>query len=108
MESDVLAAAAGLTAAIRDTHRRYPFETAVRDFVKLLATVPDYPATDFSAETISTLKTLAEDVITHIEARLSIGDDPSADQQQLASAVYEIRRLLEEIDHWRQHYLHPR
>ena len=105
MESDVLATAANLTETIRNAHRRHHFETAVRDFVRLLATVPDYPAKDFSVDTVGSLKTLSEDVITNIETRISANADPGADQQQLASGVYEIRRLLEEIQHWRRHYL---
>jgi hypothetical protein len=101
----VLDTAAKLTEAIRDAHRRRPFETAVHDFVRLLATIPDYPAKDFSGDTLRDLKTLAEDVIANIENRLSANADSSADQQQLASGVYEIRRLLEEINLWRRHYL---
>jgi len=103
MESDVLKAAAGLTETIRDTHRRHHFSASVRDFVRLLSTVTDYPVTDFSADGIGALKTLAEDVIEHIEVWLSTNASPA--DQQLASAVYEIRRLLEEIDRWRHHYL---
>ena len=38
------------------------------------------------------------------QMRVSSGADPSGSEPALASRVYEIRRLLEEVHSWRRHY----
>lgn len=104
MPADVVRQAVELAGAIRETARRRAFEKAVRGFVQLLATVPDHPAREFSGEQIEVLRTLAESVIDRIEERISVDDDPASVQMELAGAVYEIRRRLENIDQWRRHF----
>lgn len=105
MEPDVVTQAVELSGAIRETSRRRAFEKAVREFVQLLATVPDHAAGEISSEQIEVLGTLAESIIDRIEERISVDDDPASVQLELAGAVYEIRRRLENIDQWRRHFL---
>jgi hypothetical protein len=42
--------AVALSETIRRVNRRRPFEQAVREFVRLVSTVPDYPAREFSRD----------------------------------------------------------
>ena len=107
METDVIASAVELSEAIRGAGRQHSFDKTVAGFVQLLATVPDYPATEFSQDGIGTLKATAEAVIISIEARIEKGEGSATDERHMAEGVYEIRRLLEEIDRWRRHYLQP-
>lgn len=102
MQSEFLEKAVALSKAIRSEGRRRPFENGVREFIQHLATVPDYPVADFSDDGVMTLQTLADGVIEAIEQRVSTQKDPSADQQQLVSGIYELRRVLELIDQSRR------
>ena len=104
MESNVIAQATELSAALRDMPDGDNFSDAVKRFVQLLVTIPDYPAGAFSEAEISTLGRLSEDVIARIEGRVVSGADATADQQRLVGAEYQIRLALEEIDHWCRHF----
>jgi hypothetical protein len=97
----ISAAAEGLSSASGRT-----FLKLLRDFVGALAHVPDFPSAEFTPVEIEHLSATAERVIEAIERRIEAGNDRMTTQRELAEAVYEIRRELEEIAHWRRHYLH--
>jgi hypothetical protein len=100
---DILTNAAVLSDTIQRTDRRRAFVAAVTRFVQLLATVPDHPSRELSADSVAALSGLAESVISRIESRVSTANDPGAVQVDLIASVYDIRRDLEEIDRWRRH-----
>ena len=103
MNPDVVAGAIDAAARVRDAGHLRAFKHAVNDFVGLLATVPDESAGSATTGGVRALQSLAEDVIDRIEER--VVDIPHAsDAQELVSSVYEIRRLLEEVSRWQQHY----
>ena len=105
MKSDNVAKARELAETIGEATHRHALRHAVRNFVGLLAVVPDYPAREFSSAEIGALTTSAEAVIARIEQRVSTDDDSTTVQLELVGAVYEIRRRLEQIDQWRRHFL---
>ena len=76
----------------------------MRDFRRLMRTVPDHAADEMSAADIEAVTRTAERVIDRIEDRLSRFDDPAATQLELARSVYSIRHALERIDRWHRHY----
>ena len=80
------------------------FHHAVREFVHVLRTVPDCGPAEISGGGIQVLRHLAERVIEQIERRLESGEDRPSLQQELATAVYDIRSALEEVDRWQRHY----
>jgi hypothetical protein len=90
---------------VRTATRARPFEAAVEAFVERLAMIPDYPASDASDRACDSINALSEQVIALIETRLEAC--ASAESEPLAAAIYEIRRLLEEIFTWRRHYTPP-
>ena len=104
MPADIMFQAVEAAARVHDAHWRRPFEHAAAEFVRLLGSVPDGAAHEVSDAEVGALQTLAEGVIGRIEARIDADADPAAIQQSLAGTVYEIRRLLEEVDTWRRHY----
>ena len=102
---EVVEQALAISDAVRRATHRHAFQRAVGAFVQLLTTIPDYAPREFSSDAIAVLCSLAEGVITHIEERLSTGRDPERVKVDLAEAVYDIRRALEEIDTWHRHYV---
>jgi hypothetical protein len=104
MRAGILPRAVEAAARVRDAQRLRSFEHAASDFARLLGTVPDYAPHDLSDTEVTALHRLAEGVIERIETRLDSQADPAGHQQALASTVYEIGRLLEEVNSWRQHY----
>jgi hypothetical protein len=86
----------------RDARTSRAFAHAVAEFIRVLSLVPDEPAQSLSADDARTIQSLGDDVIERIEKRVEADGAPGA--QALVSAVYEIRRVLEEIAVWRQHY----
>ena len=81
------------------------FVKSITKIVDALSRVPDCSSTAFSSEEIARLQLAAEQAITAIEVRIETGDDNETVQLELARAIYELRRELEEVDRWRQHYL---
>lgn len=81
-----------------------PFIRAVREFVNVLRTVPDCAPAAVSGGSIQVLQYLGERVIEQIEQRLAEGSDRAKVQQELATAVYDIRGALEELDRWQRHF----
>jgi chorismate mutase len=77
----------------------------LRDFVAALSRIPDYPAGTFSSVEIAQVSSTCERVITQIEQRIEAGDDPSGVKQQLAEAIYDVRREMEEVARWGRHFL---
>jgi hypothetical protein len=104
MRAGILPQAIEAATRVRDAHRLRAFEHAASDFVRLLGSVSDCAPHELSETEVTALHRLAEGVIERIETRLDSNADPTGHQQALASTVYEIGRLLEEVDTWRQHY----
>jgi hypothetical protein len=94
------------TQAVFETKLGRQFHRAVRDFVHVLRTVPDYAPDEATDAAIQVLRQIAERLIEKIEDRLASGEDRPPLQQDLAPAVHDIRSALEEIDHWQRqrHY----
>ena len=88
---------------VRDARHISRFKHAVREFLRVLGDVPDNAAGSVKADDVLAMQVLAQDVIDLIEERVA-DIQKAADAQELVSEVYEIRRLLEEVTHWRQHY----
>ena len=87
-----------------DAKQGRQFNRAVREFVRVLRTVPDCARAEISDGAIQVLRHLAERVIEQIEHRLASGEDRPSLQQDLAAAVYDIRSTLEQVDHWQRHF----
>ena len=104
MHTDLVPRAVGVATRLRKAHQLRAFEHAASEFVRLLGTVPDCAADEVSNIEIMALQRVAEGVIGQIETRLASGLAPAVKQQALASTVYEISRLLEEVHTWRRHY----
>jgi hypothetical protein len=79
------------------------FKHAVSDFMRVLAAVPDDRATALGGDDGRVLQSLGEDVIACLEDRIA-EEGATADARLLASWVYEIRRLLEEVNRFSHHY----
>ena len=103
MEADVIAKATEFAETARTTKHSHAFEKAVEGFARLLATVPDFPPAAFSDNAVGSLQELSEQVIAHIEERVNTKQDSASVQRDIVEAVYEIRRVLENIDRWRRH-----
>jgi len=88
---------------VRDAQRFRPFKHAVSDFIRVLGAVPDEGGSTISGDGGHILQSLGEDVIDYIEQRVT-DTRHASDAQALVSSVYEIRRLLEEVNRFRQHY----
>ncbi len=98
-----LPAAAEAASRVRDAAHLRGFKHAVRDFIRIVAAMPDETSEVVSKDAWRGVQSLGEDVIDRIEER--VADIPgAADAQELVSAVYEIRRQLEEVGRARQHY----
>ena len=104
MEPDVMAKAVEFAETIRTTRHGHAFEKAVEGFVRLLATVPDFPPAAFSDDAVGSLQSLSEQVIARIEQRVDTQQDSASVQQDIVESVYDIRRALEDIDRWRRHF----
>jgi hypothetical protein len=103
MTAGIVADAVDAAGRVRDAGHLRPFKRAVSDFVRVLGAVPDEGADTVSNDDVRVLLGLGQDVIDRIEARVT-DTSSAADAQTLVRAVYEIRRLLEEVSQWRRHY----
>jgi hypothetical protein len=103
MTTDLVAEGVDILTRLREAHRLHAFEHAVGAFTRLLGRVPDGAPGEISAEQVGVLQTLSEEVIDRIEERADGATIRGTHEQALISRVYEIRRLLEEINQWRQH-----
>ena len=104
MTTDAIANTISAATHVRDAVGRRPFEHAVGEFTHILGQVPDARPSELSTHDIGLLQTLSEEVIELIETRVSRAAVCGPREQMLISRLYEIRRLLEEIDQWRRHY----
>ena len=104
MEPDPVADAAEFAETVLTASHSHAFEKAVHGFVQVLATVPDYPPAMISDDAVRALLALSEQVIEQIEQRIITQQDGASGQRDIVEAVYEIRRVLEDIDRWRRHY----
>ena len=105
MHRDVIERTADLADRIQEAHRTGPLERLADEFAEVLQTFPDYPAMAFPSGFMDVVNAEAERVIGKIESWINKELADGEDAQRLAEAVYRIRRALEEIDHWRRHYL---
>ena len=96
------------TSSLSETSGRRGFLRGIREFIEALATISDYSLTAFPKEDRDYLGVVAERVILAIERRIESQRDSSAVQIELAAAVYDIRRLLEEAARWWNHASPPR
>jgi hypothetical protein len=99
-----IAIAVDIITRLRDAQTLHAFERSLSEFTRLLGSVPDAAVSELSSQDLAVLRTLSEEVIERIEERAARGAVRSASQQSLISRLYEIRRLLEEIYTWRQHF----
>jgi len=99
----LVAGAVEAAGRVRDAGHFRAFKHAVSDFIRALGSVPDEGPGQISGEGGQVLQSLGDDVIDLIEQRITDTAN-AADAQKLAGSVYEIRRLLEEVNRWRQHY----
>jgi len=107
MTSRTPATAIDIAQTVFDTKLGRQFHRAVREFVHVLRTVSDCGPAEISGGAIQVLRHLAERVIEQIEHRLESSTDRPSLQQELATAVYDIRSALEEIDQWQRQWHKP-
>lgn len=88
---------------LRDARDLRTFEHAADEFLHVLGRVPNAAADEISDAQIGRLQTLAEEVIDTIEERACRSADGPAAARALISRVYEVRRLLEEVNRWERH-----
>ena len=88
---------------VRYAHTQRELTHAVSDFIRSVGEVPDESGPGLSADDARLIQSLGDDVIYRIEEHAGAAVVP-AQAQLLVSAVYEIRRLLEEVNHAREHY----
>jgi hypothetical protein len=103
--NDLLAEASAAAHSLFPDASSRAFLKGVRDFVTALSRVPDYPAGTFSPIEIAQLSSMCERVISTIELRIDSGTDTSGVKQQLAEAIDDARRELDEVSRWRRHFL---
>ncbi len=104
MSTQLIADLTAAAARVFDARTTRALRRAVIGYERVLGGIPDEPANSVSAGQARAIGALTEDVIDLIEARVAdTADDRQA--QPLATAVYELRRLLEEIGTWRHHYM---
>lgn len=100
--STIVARAQHLIEDLREVRKVQELMCGLGEFIELLkmAADPDEPA--ISDAEIRTLEALSNNAIEIIEARIDAGEDKSAVQRKLASAVYDISQKLERVDRWRR------
>ena len=103
--SEIVTVASETAQALVQTESGRSFMKSITKIVDALSRVPDCSSTAFSSQDIARLQLAAEQAIAAIEVRIETGDDNGTVQLEMARAIYELRRELEEIDRWRQHYL---
>ena len=103
MSANPILDAVDAASLVRDARTQRAFAHAVREFIRAVGAVPDECGPTLSAGAARTIQSLGDDVIDHIEEHVSEANG-SGQERSLVSAVYEIRRLLEEINHTRHHY----
>ena len=103
MSANPIVDAIDAASLVKDARTPRAFTHAVGEFIRVVGAVPDEYGPTLSAGAARTIQSLGDDVIDRIEERVSSADG-SAQAQSLVSAVYEIRRLLEEVNRTRHHY----
>lgn len=68
-------------------------------FTALLATVDDFPPSEFARSDIELIRQMTERVIEQVETAIDLSDSLRR-QQKLASTVYVLQRTLESIGIW--------
>jgi hypothetical protein len=72
-------------------------------FSEVLECFPDYPLTAFSSASMQRVQAQADGVIDLVERCVAASPDDRRNQR-LVTCIYNIRRAVEEIDHWQKHY----
>jgi hypothetical protein len=103
--SEIVTIVSETAQALVQTESGRSFVKSITKIVDALSCVPDQSSTAFSRQEIAQLQLAAEQTIAAIEVRIETGDDNGTVQLKLARAIYELRRELEQVDQWRQHYL---
>lgn len=105
MSNVIFERAADLARDIRSARRTGPLKQMATEFVQILESLPDCRVSEVTAAPLDRMTSEADRVIETIERWIDAGRVTGRDEQQLASAVYEIRDAIEQIHHWRRHYL---
>ena len=103
--SEIVTVASETMQALSQATSGRNFMKSIVKFIHALECVPDYSDAAFSNQEIVRLQQTAEQTIAAIELRIETGDDNGTVQLELARAIYELRRELEDVSRWRQHYL---
>jgi anaerobic glycerol-3-phosphate dehydrogenase len=103
--SEIVTIASETMQALSQATSGRVFMKSTAKFLNALSRVPDYPYAAFSSQEVVRLQQTAEQTIAAIELRIETGDDNGTVQLELARAIYELRRELEDVSRWRQHYL---
>ena len=103
MSASLVTQAVEAGGRVRDAGSSRAFKHAVNDFVRVLGLVPDEGAGALSSDDGHLLQSIGDHVIETIEERVA-GALDRGDRQLLVESVYEIRRLLEEVNRFRHHY----
>ncbi len=103
--SEIVTVASEAAQALSQAAPGRIFMKSIMKIVDALSRVPDYSHAAFSSQEIAQLQLAAEQTIAAVELRIETGDDNGTVQLELARAIYELRRELEDINRWREHYL---
>jgi hypothetical protein len=88
-------------AAVATTSGR-AFMREVEHFIARLNALPQHPASELSAGQFELVNSLADEMVEQIEVRLEQAKDGATLRQELAEAVYRIRREAEKVYLWRR------
>jgi hypothetical protein len=102
--SNLVSQAADAAQAVNDATRGGAFDKAVRHFVETLRRAPDQTPKGLPADTVEVLSRLGDQVVEAIETRLYMAGDRVSVQRDLAAAVYDVRKAVEEIHRWWRHF----
>jgi glycyl-tRNA synthetase beta subunit len=102
---DLVEQLAAQGSAVLKSDKLKSLAVAAERFADALATIPDYPPAELSADGFARVSAIAEQVISQIEHRLAENEIDDQTRDHLADSIYEIRRALEEAFRWRKHYL---
>jgi len=89
---------------LRGELRYGAFKRKLAHIVGMLGTIPDSSPLHFTKDDLTRLRELAEETVEAVERRIESGGDDEKSQQQLAGTVYEIRRRMEAVEIWFQHF----
>ena len=99
-----LAEASAIVDGLSTTRGGRAFASDVERFAAHLSAIPDNRITEMTAAALATASREADRIVERIEQRLESGRDGVSVKRRLASAVYDVRRSMEECERWFRHY----